>query len=77
MTFLLNVDPLLIVKIVADPPEPFFLQNSLNPVMFLPCLAKTGGNCQEAVMLVEELAVNLKAAGGCDGTEINNISCLL
>ena len=25
VTFLLNVDPLLIVKVVADPPEPFFL----------------------------------------------------
>ena len=45
--------------------------------MFLQCLAKTGGNCQEAVMLVEELAVNLKAAGGWDGTKINNTSCLL
>ena len=33
-----------------------------------PCLAKTGGNCQEALMLVEELAVNWKAVGGCDGT---------
>ena len=33
-----------------------------------PCLAKTGGNCQEAVMLVEELAVNWKAVGGFDGT---------
>ena len=33
-----------------------------------PCLAKTGGNCQKAVMLVEELAVNWKAVGGCDGT---------
>ena len=45
--------------------------------MVLPCLAKTGGNCQEAVMLVEELAVNLKAVGGWDGTEINITSCLL
>ena len=45
--------------------------------MFLPCLAKTGGNCQEAVMLVEELAVNLKAAGGCDGTEINKHQLLV
>ena len=33
-----------------------------------PCLAKNGGNCQEAVMLVEELAVKWKAVGGCDGT---------
>ena len=39
--------------------------------MLLPCLAKTGGNCQEAAMLVEELAVKLKTVGGCDGTEIN------
>ena len=39
--------------------------------MFLPCLAKTGGNCHEAVILVEELAVTLKAVGGCEGTEIN------
>ena len=70
MTSLFNVDPPLIVKVAADPPEPFFLQNSLNPVMFLPCLAKTGGNCQEALMLVEELAVNLKVVGGFDGTEI-------
>ena len=38
--------------------------------MFLPCLAKIGGDCQEAVMLVEELAVKLKAVGGCDGTEM-------
>ena len=45
--------------------------------MVLPCLAKTGGNCQEAVMLVEELAVNLKAVGGWDGTEIYNTNCLL
>ena len=44
--------------------------------MFLPCLASTGGNCQEAAMLVGEIAVKLKAAGGCDGTEINNISCV-
>ena len=33
-----------------------------------PCLAKTGGNGQETVMLVEELTVNWKAVGGCDGT---------
>ena len=39
--------------------------------MFLPCLAKTCGNFQEAIMVVEEIAFNLKAVGGCDGTEIN------
>ena len=45
--------------------------------MFLPCLAKTGGNCQEAVILVEELAVTLKAVGGCEGTEINIKRCTM
>ena len=40
--------------------------------MFLPSLAKIGGSCQEAVMLEEELAINLKAVGGCDGTEMLN-----
>ena len=69
--FLLDADPLLTSKVVANPTEPFFLKKSLNPVMLLPCLAKTGGNCQEAVMLVEEVAFNLKAVGGFDGTEIN------
>ena len=76
VTFLLNINPLLMVKVVSDQPKPFFWKNSLNPVMFLPCLAGTGGNCQEAIMLVGELAVNLKAVGGCDGTEINNMSYL-
>ena len=64
------------VKVVSDQPKPFFLKNSLNPVMFLPCLAGTGGNFQEAIMLVGELAVKLKAVGGCDGTEIKNTSYL-
>ena len=44
--------------------------------MFLPCPAETGGNCQDAMILVEELAVSLKAVGGWDGTEINITSCL-
>ena len=38
--------------------------------MILPCLAISGGNCQEAVILVEELAVKVKPLGGCEGTEI-------
>ena len=45
--------------------------------MFLPCLAKTVGNCQEAVIQVEELAVALKAVGGCKGTEINIKKCTM
>ena len=38
--------------------------------MLLPCLAIFGGNCQEAVILVEELAVTVKSLGACEGTEI-------
>ena len=45
--------------------------------MFLPCLAKIGGNCHEAVILVEEFAVTLKAVGGCEGTEINIKRCTM
>ena len=51
-----------------DPVEPFFLYNSLNPVT-IPCLESTGGNCQEAVILVEELTVTEKFLGGFEGTE--------
>ena len=35
----------------------------------IPCLAFTGGNCQDAVILVEELAVKVKLLGAFDGTE--------
>lgn len=72
VTMLLSVAPLLIVKVVTDPAEPFFLKNSLNPLIF-PCLAIPDGNCHDAVMLVEELAVKVKLLGACDGTETKDI----
>ena len=34
-----------------------------------PCLAYSGGNCQDAVILVDVLAVTAKPLGGCEGTE--------
>ena len=69
---LLSVAPLLIVKVVTDPAKPFFLKNSLNPLIF-PRLAIPDGNCHDAVMLVEELAVKVKLLGACDGTETKDI----
>ena len=35
-----------------------------------PCLAFSGGNCQDAVILVYELATTVKPLGACEGTEI-------
>ena len=35
-----------------------------------PCLAFSGGNSQDAAILVEELAVTVKLLGACEGTEI-------
>ena len=36
----------------------------------IPFLESSGGNCQDAVILVEELAVREKLLGGLDGTAI-------
>ena len=68
-TTFVRVDPLLIVIWSDDPEEPFFLQNSLNPVMF-PFLEFSGGNCHDASILVEVLAVREKFVGACEGTGI-------
>jgi len=38
--------------------------------VIFPCLAYFGGNCQDAVILVEVLAVTVKPLGACEGTEI-------
>ena len=35
-----------------------------------PFLESAGGNCQDAVILVEVLAVEVKLPGGCEGTAI-------
>ena len=52
-----------------DPINPFFLQNNLNPAM-IPCLEYAGGNCQDAVILVEEIADKANSLGAFEGTEI-------
>ena len=67
MTTLVRVDPLLTVIWVNESEEPFFLKNSLNPVM-IPFLSSAGGNCQDASILVEVLAVRDKLLGACVGT---------
>ena len=59
----------LLVSSVGSPAESFFLWNSLNPVI-IPCLAFSGGNCQDAVILVDVLAATVTPLGACDGTEI-------
>ena len=45
----------------------FCLQNNLNPVM-IPFLKSAGGSCQDAVTLVEELAVTMNPVGAFEGT---------
>ena len=41
--------------------------------MIIPFLDVSGGNCQDAVILVEEDAVRLKPLGGFEGTAIRKI----
>ena len=38
----------------------------------IPFLESAGGNCQDAVILVEELAVTVKLVGDPEGTAIGN-----
>ena len=64
--------PLIIDTFIASI-NPCCLWNNLNPVMF-PCMEFAGGNCQDAVMLVEELAIRVKLLGACEGTEIKKIT---
>ena len=40
-----------------------------------PCLASAGGNCQDAVILVEELALTVKLVGAFEGTAIGKVKC--
>lgn len=57
------------VKLVGSKVVFLFLQNNLNPVM-IPFLESTGGNCQRAVILVEEFAAKVKLIGALEGTAI-------
>ena len=67
LTSLIRFSPPFIVNFNGDPAEYFFLYNSLNPVMF-PCLVFSGGNCQDAVILVDVFAATVKPLGACEGT---------
>jgi len=44
----------------------------LNPVIF-PFLSFAGGNCQDTVILVEEVAVTVKTLGAPDGAAIEQL----
>ena len=48
--------------------EPFFRKNILNPAM-IPCLESGEGSCQDAMIIVDVLAVTVNPLGGFDGTE--------
>ena len=39
----------------------------------IPCLEYAGGNCQDALILIEEVAVRVKPLGACEGTEIEQL----
>ena len=73
VTCLKRICPLLIVKAAGNPAEPLFLKNNLNPVM-TPFLESAGGNCQDAVILVELLAVTEKLLGAFEGTAVKRRS---
>ena len=45
--------------------------------MIVPCLAYSGSDVQDALILVDEVAVTVKLSGACDGTGLlNNQSAL-
>ena len=58
---------------VTEEAKSFFLYNNLCPVM-IPFLNFAGGNCQDALILVEELAVTEKLRGGFEGTKKWNMN---
>ena len=70
MTILVKVFPSLKGTVIADPAKPFFLENSLNPLM-IPFLESSGGSCQDALMIVEVCAATVKLVGACEGTGID------
>ena len=38
----------------------------------IPCLESAGGNCQDAITLVDEVAITLKFKGALEGAKINS-----
>ena len=64
------------VRVVACPEEPLFLYNNLNPII-IPFLESAGGNCQDAVIIVEVTALTLKLLGAFDGAAIGKMANLM
>ena len=69
MTTLVKVEFFSIFKIVCESVEPFIRYNSLNPLI-IPFLESAGGNCQDASILVEEVAFTVRLVGAFEGTVI-------
>ena len=67
LTVFLRVDALFIGTLKGESVEPFFLKDNRNPLM-IPFLESAGGNCQDAVTLVEVFAVRDKLVGAFEGT---------
>ncbi|RMX39557.1 hypothetical protein pdam_00006102 [Pocillopora damicornis] len=42
--------------------------------MIIPCLESTGGNCQDAAILVDEIVFTVKLLGGFDGAKIKQLT---
>ena len=53
----------------AGAPEFFLLWNNLYPVI-IPFLESAGGNCQDAVITLGELAVTVKLVGALEGADV-------
>ena len=75
-TTLVKVEFFPIFKIVCESVEPFIRYNSLNPLI-IPFLESAGGNCQDAVMLVEEVTVTVKLVGAFEGTAILKLTVII
>ena len=43
----------------------------------IPFIESSGGNCQDAVILVEEVAARVKPLGGCEGTVIEKFHMII
>ena len=71
MTSVVRTALSLISSMVCEPEDPF-LKNNLNPLI-IPFQSFAGGNCQDAVIMVEDFAVTVKTLGAAEGTAIEQI----
>ena len=76
VTTLVKVEFFSIFKIVCESVEPFIRYNSLN-LLIIPFLESGGGNCQDAVILVEEVAVTVRLVGAFVGTAIKKLTVII